>query len=307
MNWHSHFPAYFNPDGSPSGPVKRQVEFADIGCGYGGLLGAATDPLSPVGGVAGSTLTAGVQRLLGARAPPVALAPLFPDTLMLGMEIRVKVEEYVRQRIEALRAANPGKYQNVSVLRTNAMKFLPNFFAKGQLSKAFVLFPDPHFKKAKHKWRLIRWAGRGPAAAPTPCAELNQPLARPGGRGLHGQHGAAGRVWLRPARGRPALHHHGRARAAPLDGGASGQAPALPARARRGAGASRARFIADGWPPVPNRRAAPTASTACRQASDPVMQHIHGSTEEGIKVARNSGNKYPAVYRRIAAPPAPTN
>jgi len=51
---------------------------------------------------------------------------------------------------------------------------------------------------------------------------------------------------------------------------------------------------------------AQTESNACRQASDPVMQHIHGSTEEGIKVARNSGNKYPAVYRRIAAP-APTN
>ena len=26
---------------------------------------------------------------------------------------------------------------------------------KGQLSKMFFLFPDPHFKKAKHKWRII--------------------------------------------------------------------------------------------------------------------------------------------------------
>ena len=31
------------------------------------------------------------------------LAPLFPDTLMLGMEIRVKVSDYVRERIAALR------------------------------------------------------------------------------------------------------------------------------------------------------------------------------------------------------------
>ena len=24
-----------------------------------------------------------------------------------------------------------------------------------QLTKMFFLFPDPHFKKAKHKWRII--------------------------------------------------------------------------------------------------------------------------------------------------------
>lgn len=35
------------------------------------------------------------------------------------------------------------------------MKFLPNFFAKGQLSKIFFLFPDPHFKARKHKARII--------------------------------------------------------------------------------------------------------------------------------------------------------
>ncbi|KAI7688162.1 hypothetical protein SSS_00431 [Sarcoptes scabiei] len=35
------------------------------------------------------------------------------------------------------------------------MKYLPNFFRKSQLSKMFFLFPDPHFKKQKHKWRII--------------------------------------------------------------------------------------------------------------------------------------------------------
>ena len=87
----------------------------------------------------------------------MALSPLFPETLMLGMEIRVKVEEYVHRRIEALRVQQAGVYQNVSVLRTNAMKFLVNYFAKGQLLKMFILFPDPHFKKAKHKWRIIKY------------------------------------------------------------------------------------------------------------------------------------------------------
>jgi tRNA (guanine-N7-)-methyltransferase len=35
------------------------------------------------------------------------------------------------------------------------MKFLPNFFTKGQLSKIFLCFPDPHFKARKHKARIV--------------------------------------------------------------------------------------------------------------------------------------------------------
>lgn len=109
----------------------QQIEFADIGCGYGGLL--------------------------------VSLSTIFPDKFMLGMEIRVKVADYVQQRIEALRLQNAtatssgsvAPYHNIAVLRANAMKFLPNFFAKGQLSKMFFLFPDPHFKRKKHKARII--------------------------------------------------------------------------------------------------------------------------------------------------------
>ncbi|KAH7935908.1 hypothetical protein HPB52_014961 [Rhipicephalus sanguineus] len=85
----------------------------------------------------------------------IALSPMFPDTHMVGMEIRVKVSDYVQDRIKALRAQHPGQYRNVACIRTNAMKHLPNFFRKGQLTKMFFLFPDPHFKKQKHKWRII--------------------------------------------------------------------------------------------------------------------------------------------------------
>lgn len=53
IDWAQHFPEIVAKN------KDAQVEFADIGCGYGGLL--------------------------------VALSPMFPDTLMLGMEIRVKV------------------------------------------------------------------------------------------------------------------------------------------------------------------------------------------------------------------------
>ncbi|KIH45529.1 putative tRNA (guanine-N(7)-)-methyltransferase, partial [Ancylostoma duodenale] len=97
----------------------KQVEFADVGCGYGGLL--------------------------------MKLSPMFPEVLMVGLEIRVK------EKIKALRlrSADTGGFRNVACLRSNAMKYLPNYFYKHQLSKIFFLFPDPHFKNKKHKWRII--------------------------------------------------------------------------------------------------------------------------------------------------------
>lgn len=49
---------------------------------------------------------------------------MFPETLMLGMEIRLKVSEYVQDRIKALRIMHPGDYGNVACLRSNAMKYL---------------------------------------------------------------------------------------------------------------------------------------------------------------------------------------
>jgi len=92
------------------------------------------------------------------------------------MEIRTSVTEYVDNKIRALRAqhitsstntietpsttptntvSTPGGYQNVSVMRANTMKFLPNFFKQGQLTKIFLCFPDPHFKARKHKARIV--------------------------------------------------------------------------------------------------------------------------------------------------------
>lgn len=124
MDWTKLYPAYYNEE---SKEVQSRVEIADIGCGYGGLL--------------------------------INLAAEFPETLCLGMEIRVQVTQYVEDRIIALRNKykdEPKKnFQNISVLRGNAMKFLPNFFYKGQLSKMFFCFPDPHFKQRKHKARII--------------------------------------------------------------------------------------------------------------------------------------------------------
>jgi 2-polyprenyl-3-methyl-5-hydroxy-6-metoxy-1,4-benzoquinol methylase len=56
MDWSTHFPTFFQPPPAPGqGSVNlkgKKVEFADVGCGFGGLS--------------------------------IALAPLFPETLMLG-------------------------------------------------------------------------------------------------------------------------------------------------------------------------------------------------------------------------------
>lgn len=90
---------------------------------------------------------------------------LISSLISAGLEIRVQVTQYVRDRIAALRAtsvpqisphpSSSGSYQNVSVIRANAMKFLPNFFPKASLTSLFFLFPDPHFKARKHKARII--------------------------------------------------------------------------------------------------------------------------------------------------------
>lgn len=73
----------------------------------------------------------------------VELSPLFPDKLMLGLEIRVKVSDFVKDRIKSLREVNTGSYQNIACLRSNAMKYLPNFFKKGQVG--FTCNPFDYF------------------------------------------------------------------------------------------------------------------------------------------------------------------
>eukprot|EP00931_Biecheleriopsis_adriatica_P092514 TRINITY_DN66323_c0_g1_i1.p1 TRINITY_DN66323_c0_g1~~TRINITY_DN66323_c0_g1_i1.p1 ORF type:complete len:297 (-),score=47.99 TRINITY_DN66323_c0_g1_i1:80-970(-) len=149
VDWSVHFPKFFPGDVAAdvlklnttefpteyplqqvvpdkSGKVgEHRVRFLDVGCGFGGLL--------------------------------MALSPKFPQKLMLGMEIRQQVTDYVGQRIRAMRQGAEGSpsHHNVSVIRTNAMKFLPNYFRKGQIEKMFFCFPDPHFKRKNARRRII--------------------------------------------------------------------------------------------------------------------------------------------------------
>ena len=106
-----------------SNAMNVHPDVLDVGCGFGGLT--------------------------------MALSTALPNNTILGLEIRAKVTEYVRLRIVAQRKENPGQYQNCSVMRTNAMKYLPNFFSKGSLEKIFFCFPDPHFKRKNWPRRII--------------------------------------------------------------------------------------------------------------------------------------------------------
>uniref|UniRef100_A0A2N9GGA4 tRNA (guanine(46)-N(7))-methyltransferase n=1 Tax=Fagus sylvatica TaxID=28930 RepID=A0A2N9GGA4_FAGSY len=82
VDYSLHYPQFFSS--SDQIDSSKKIQFADIGCGFGGLL--------------------------------ISLSTLFPETLMIGMELRDKVSEYVKERISALRVANPGQYQNISVV-----------------------------------------------------------------------------------------------------------------------------------------------------------------------------------------------
>ncbi|XP_033927376.1 tRNA (guanine-N(7)-)-methyltransferase isoform X2 [Melopsittacus undulatus] len=138
MDWASLFPDFFPAD-PPPGYSPPSVETLDVGCGYGGLL--------------------------------VLLSALFPQDLALGLELRPRVAAFTAQRIRSLRAQEPSRCQNVACVRGNAMRNLPHFFRRAQLRRLFFLFPDPHFKRTKHKWRII---------SPALLAEYGYVL-RPGG------------------------------------------------------------------------------------------------------------------------------
>lgn len=263
MDWSAYYPAYVaqtdsSPDqgmdeddenndndkthlGKTSRKMTKQVTVADIGCGFGGLL--------------------------------FALSPILPEALILGIEIRTSVTEFVQEKIKALRLQHqqqqhrpdnetnnatdgdpdadidnaphpPTPFQNISCVRGNSMKFLSNFFTKAQLEKLFLCFPDPHFKARKHKARIV-------------SATLNSEYAfvvRPGGKiytitdveDLH--------LWM--------VEHF----------------DAHPSFERVG---------------------------EQEDAADECVRAMRTETEEGKKVERNNGKKFVAVFRRLHDPSWP--
>ncbi|ERF73504.1 tRNA-methyltransferase [Endocarpon pusillum Z07020] len=272
MDWSTHYPAFVCPDqdmeaGQPR-RMSKQVEIADVGCGFGGLL--------------------------------IALSPLFPDTLMIGMELRTQVLSYVTNRILALRSQHqpqpqsqtqqpstdpsslpspsppsssfpPGPLQNISALRTNTMKHLPNYFHRHQLSHLFLCFPDPHFKARKHKARIV-------------SAQLNAEYAfvvRPGGcvYTITDVEELAG--WI-------VGHFSGRK----VDGEEEGDDGE---ETVGGNGADKTKGVEELWERVSEQDL----------QSDPCVEVMREETEEGKKVSRHGGRKFVSVWRRREDPPWP--
>lgn len=122
VDWAEHYPHYY---GQPNDsivintnkyPTKnayvnqvvskvddRTPQILDIGCGYGGLM---------------FQLTKG-----------------FPDKLILGMEIRDKVSNYVGEKINSIRCNSAGAIcSNTAIIRSNAMKAFTNYFRKDSVS-----------------------------------------------------------------------------------------------------------------------------------------------------------------------------
>lgn len=129
-----YYPAFYGPARVVSGEAPP-IRWVDLGCGFGSLV--------------------------------LALARHAPHELVLGMEIRRKPTTFVQKRVIAARreakAALPAAERqhrlsdcdNAWAVETNSMKFMPNFFEKGQLTKLFICFPDPHFKKRNVRKRAV--------------------------------------------------------------------------------------------------------------------------------------------------------
>jgi len=205
-------------------PHQSPPTVLDIGCGFGGLT--------------------------------MALAQQLPHETVLGMEIRAKVTEYVRLRIVAARREK-GTHHNAAVLRTNSMKYLPNYFCAASIRKVFVCFPDPHFKRKNHPRRII-------------SVRLLSEYA----------------YVLKPSEGRLymitdvlELHewHVRHCDAHPLF----------------------RRVV------VSTEKKNDNSNTTNVVEDDPCIQTMTTATEEGQKVERNGGNKYYAVYERVANDAAP--
>ena len=89
-------PSFYDKPRDYQLPKDKEVSIVDIGCGFGGLL--------------------------------FGLAPLFQDKLILGMEIRDKLVNFVGEKIRGYRVTEPGKFDNISVVRTNTMRHLCQYF-----------------------------------------------------------------------------------------------------------------------------------------------------------------------------------
>jgi len=93
-----------------------------VGCGFGGLL--------------------------------FELSNLYKEKLILGLEIRHKLVNFIVEKIRAERLEH-NLCHNISAIRTNAMRHLLQYIRKNSIEKIFICFPDPHFKNKNNRRRIV--------------------------------------------------------------------------------------------------------------------------------------------------------
>ena len=118
INWEEFYPILKT---DPESITEHFPTILDIGCGFGGMT--------------------------------FALSTMFPKNLILAFEIRCQVTTFVDKKIKAYQAQN--LTPNIAVQWGNTMRTLMRYCNAHTIEKIFVLFPDPHFKKKKQKWRII--------------------------------------------------------------------------------------------------------------------------------------------------------
>jgi tRNA (guanine-N7-)-methyltransferase len=115
--WNEHYPAYLGPSNVPlalaggssssssssggRGPLG-EVRVADVGCGFGGMT--------------------------------VALGEIFPDKLVLGLEIRDKVVDIVKDRVTKLRKAAASAASKASATATTDQAVVSEFHTTNSAS-----------------------------------------------------------------------------------------------------------------------------------------------------------------------------
>ena len=79
----------------------------------------------------------------------LARAAQCPTVNVIGLEIRELMVERVLRKLER------SGLKNASVIYCNANQSFSEFFPPGRLSRVYVYFPDPWFKKKHHKRRVL--------------------------------------------------------------------------------------------------------------------------------------------------------
>jgi tRNA (guanine-N7-)-methyltransferase len=279
VNWRDYFEiTSADADATvSSNTVALAPTVLDIGCGFGGLTMRLCQ-LLPNERILGLEIRTKVTeyvrlRILHARQqqqqqqqqrPPIVQREDDGPEKDAGDEKLDETEE--RPDKDKDKPAAPPFAFNAAVLRTNSMKYFPNYFCRGSLHKIFICFPDPHFKRKNHPRRIV-----------------SKRLLDEYAYGLQ----INGRLYLITDVHELHLWHVHHTDAHPLFRRllVSSNTTTTKTTTDSAADAAVTTLV--------------TTTNLIHEDDDPCIAAMRTVTEEGQKVERNQGDKYYAVYERI--------